>query len=340
MKVTNQGSMKIYRELANSATMAPKVMQKKRKKSPYLIDGNDRVVIVRTDDRKKGIIEAIKKLGGLGPITEDINGEVIIKPNCNTDDVYPRDSHPDTIRAIANELINSGISPSRVVVGDMSGRARGLPTKATMENLGIKSVADDIGFQLSYFEEEPWVRVEIPEADFWPDGITIPERVYNAERIIFTPILRSHSTATFTCALKLGVGLIDAASRDWLHNGEWHHEKIVQMNLAWNVDLVISDVMEMNTGYGTEPSDNVKPGIIIASNSMIANDCAAVALMRYYDTVRLRDMQTRKHRQISLAKKYGLGCSDLSGIKIKTSNLEGDNYFEDIITWIEGELKD
>lgn len=332
--------MKIYRKLVNNARMAPKVMKKKKEKSPYLIDEKDQVVIVRTDDRRKGVIEAINRLGGLGPITEDINGEVIIKPNCNTDDAFPRDSHPETISAIANELINNGISPSKIVVGDMSGRARGLPTRATMENLGIKSVADDYGLQLSYFEEEPWVRVQVPEADFWPDGITIPERVYEADRIIFSPILRSHTTATFTCALKLGVGIIDAASRDWLHNGEWHHEKIVQMNLAWNVDLVISDVMEMNTGYGTDSSDNIKPGIVIASNSMIANDCAAVALMRYYNTVRLRDMSTRKQRQISLAKKYGLGRTDLSGIKIKTSDLEGDNYFEDIISWIEGELKD
>jgi uncharacterized protein (DUF362 family) len=339
MIVTHEGSMKIYNELVNYQPRISRVPPKYGFFQPYKIEGKNKVAIVRSDDREHGIIEAFKELGGLDPITKGTEGEIIIKPNCNTDDVYPRDSHPETVRTIARELINCGINPENIIVGDMSGRARGLPTRATMENLGITSVAEEMGLGLSYFEEEPWVRVKVPEADFWPDGVTIPERVYRADRVIFTPILRSHSTADFTCALKLGVGIIDAASREWLHNGEWHHEKLVQMNLAWKVDVVLSDAMKINTGYSTDVKDEIKPGIIIASNNLAVNDAVAVSLMRYYDTVRVKDLPTKNHKQLELARKYGLGGCDLSEIIIKTSALVEDQSFIELVSWIDNDLK-
>jgi uncharacterized protein (DUF362 family) len=338
MNVTHEGSMKIYRELASNLTQEHKVPLKSQRPDPYKINHKNQVAIIRTDNRKEGIIEAFKLLGGLSLLSNGVDGEIIIKPNCNTDDVYPRDTHPETVKLIAQLLIETGVKPHQIVVGDMSGRARGLPTRATMENLGIKSIAEEMGLQLSYFEEEPWVRLYPPEADFWPDGISIPQRIYNADRVIFTPILRSHTTATFTCALKLGVGLIDAAARNWLHNGEWHYEKLAQMNMAWNVDMVLSDAMQINTGKSTDPRDQVDPGIIIASNNLAANDAVAVALMRYYDTAQLKELTTKKHKQLQLAKKYGLGDPDLSSISLKISNMMHDPDFKDLISLITSEL--
>lgn len=339
MIVTHEDSMRIYRELANSV-QAPEVPLKPQELDLYRINGRDQVALVRTNDRREGIVEAFKLLGGLEPLTKGVDGEIIIKPNCNTDDVFPRDSHPDTVRFIAEALIETGVKPRQIVVGDMSGRARGLPTRATIENLGIKAVAEEMGLRLSYFDEDPWVKLKPPKAVNWPDGIIIPERIYNADRIIFTPILRSHTTATFTCALKLGVGLLDAASRDILHDGKAHHEKVVQMNMAWNVNMVLSDAMQMNTGQGTDPRDQVEPGIIIASNNLVANDAVAVALMRYYNTVKLNELPTRKHKQLGLAEQYGLGSSGLHSIDFKFADLVDDPSFDELLAWIKGELED
>jgi uncharacterized protein (DUF362 family) len=340
MKVTHEDSMKIYRELADNPPSREKVSLKYSSPSPYLVDGRNQVSLVRTKNREEGIMESLKLLGGLKPLLRGVNGEIIIKPNCNTDDVYPRDTHPETVRTIAKMLLKEGVNPHQIVIGDMSGRGRGLPTRATIENLGIKDIAEEMGLGLAYFEEEPWVRLYPPEADFWPDGIIIPERIHNADRVIFTPILRTHSTATFTCALKLGVGLIDARSRDWLHNGEWHYEKLLQMNLAWNVDLIISDAMQMNIGYSTDPEDQVDPGIIIASNNLVANDAVAVALMSHYETVRVKDLPVKQQRQLLLAKKYGLGSFNLPDIELKTANLSKDPSFNEIESKIKSELKD
>jgi uncharacterized protein (DUF362 family) len=337
MKVTHEGSMKIYREMAENPPMAPVVPMKSLRGR---LHGGDRgrVALVKARDRVSGINEAVRLLGGLKWLVDGVDGEIVIKPNCNTDDPYPRDTHLETVRALAGSLIAAGADPSQIVVGDMSGRFRGLPTRATMRSLGIEAMAEEMGLGLAYFEEEDWVRVHPPQAKHWPEGITIPRRVYEAERLVFTPILRSHSTATFTCAMKLGVGLVDAKAREWLHNGERHVEKLQEINTAYSVDFVVSDAMKVNTGYGTDPGDEVSPGVIIASGSMFANDAVAVALMRRYGTVRVSDKPVWMHSQFREAERLGLWRPGLERIVLEASNLAGDPSFDELIDTLTAEL--
>jgi uncharacterized protein (DUF362 family) len=340
MKVSHEGSMRLYMGLAERPQEAPTVNVNPRRISPYKVGGRDSVALVRCGDRGRGILEALRLLGGLKPLIRGVEGEIVIKPNCNTDDPYPRDTHPDTVRAIAEAIIEAGAKPRQIVVGDMSGRARGLPTRATMENLGLKAVADELGLQLAYFEEEPWVRVKPLEADYWPDGLVIPRRIYEAERIIFTPILRSHTTATFTCAMKLAVGLIDARSREWLHDGEHHIGKLLDINSAYTVDLVVADALKMNTGYGTDAIDEVAPSVIVAGGNMVVCDAVAVAIMRHYGTVRVVDKPVKAHDQFSQAQRIKLGSPNLRDINLKTLGLAGDEGFRELVSYVEAELED
>ena len=331
--------MKIYREFAANPPNAPLKQLKPRHKDLYKYEGKNIVSVIRTDEREKGIRRAVELLGGVEPMLEGVKGNVLIKPNCNTDDPYPRDTHYDTVRTIAELLIEAGHKPENITVGDMSGRARGLPTRATMKNLGITEVAEDMGLNISYFEEEEWVTVEPDATKWWPNGLRIPRTVYEAERIIFTPILRSHTSATFTCSLKLGVGLIDAEERDWLHNGENFYEKMMDINLAYQVDMVIADAMKLNTGYRTEPEDEVAPGIITASNNLVASDAVSAALLKHYDTVRVADNETQDQIQFKLAKKLGLGKPNLSEIEINGENLSKDKGFQKQLDYIMSELR-
>ena len=338
MQVTSEGSMKRYREMADNQPKLSIAPTKQRRKSNYMTEGRNQVALVSCTKRSKGIAEALKLLGGLKPLVKGVKGEIVIKPNCNTDDIYPRDTCPDTIKIIASSLIENGVEPNQIVVGDMSGRARGLPTRATVENLGIKTVAEELGIQVDYFDEGAWVKVRPEEAKYWPDGFVIPKRIYDAERIIFSPILRSHSTATFTCAMKLGVGLIDARSRDWLHDGHDHYGKLLDISSAFSVDMVVSDALKMNIGHGTDTKDEVEPGIIIVSDNIVANDAVAVALMRYYKTVRVVDKSIKEHEQFSHAKRLRLGSPDLNDIQLKTLDFMGNNVFIDLVEYIKTEL--
>ena len=338
MEVTHESSMKLFTEFARNPPKAPLMPMRPRHPDPYKVGGKDVVAIVRTDDRVSGIERAIELIGGVDPMVKGVNGEIVIKPNCNTDDPYPRDTHYNTIRKIATNLIKEGIKPEQIVVGDMSGKGRGFPTRVTMENLGILELVEEMGIQIAYFEEEEWVTVKPIKSTAWPDGLKIPRRIYEAERIIFSPILRCHGTATFTVAMKLGVGLIDAVNRDWLHDGVDFYEKMMDINLAYQVDMVIADAMKMNTGVRTDPKDEVSPGIIIASNNMVTADAVSVALLRKYDTARVKERPTKEHTQFTLAKKLGLGNQDLDSIHLKTDNLTNDSDFTETLEWIKKEL--
>lgn len=339
MIVTHENSMKIYNEMAANPPEAPLEPMKPPHKDPYLKEAKNIVSIIRTQDRRKGIRRAVELIGGMKPLLIGVKRDVLIKPNCNTDDLYPRDTHYETIRNIAELLIEAGQKPENITVGDMSGRARGLPTRATMENLGITEVAEDMGLNISYFEEEDWVTVKPSKAEWWPDGLKIPKTVYKADRIIFTPILRSHTSATFTCSLKLGVGLIDAEERDWLHNGEDFYEKMMGINLAYQVDMVIADALKMNTGYKTDKEDEVSPGLITVSNNMTASDAVSAALMKHYGTVRVIDHETKDQKQFRLAEKLGLGSANLSEIELITENQVKDKEFTAILEYIKSELR-
>ena len=326
--------MKLYRDMAANPPTAPILPMKIAHPDSYRRDGKNVVSIVKSEDRAKGIRKAVELMGGMKSLTRGVKGKILIKPNCNTDDPYPRDTHHETIRTIAELIIDTGVKPDQIIVGDMSGRARGLPTRATMENLGITAVAEEMGLNVSYFEEEEWITVEPEKAKWWPKGLRIPKTVYEAERIIFTPILRSHTTATFTCSLKLGVGLIDAEERDWLHDGKDFYEKMIDINLAYQVDMVIADALSMNTGFKTDPEDEVSPGIITASNNMMASDAVSAALMQKYKTVRVTDYKTREQLQFKLGKKLGLGKASLDSME-----LEHDNLSDDLLDYIKQELR-
>jgi uncharacterized protein (DUF362 family) len=339
MIVTSENSMRLYKEMVANPPQAPLMPMRPWHTDPYKKAGKNLVSVVRTEDREKGIRKAVELLGGIKPMIQGIKGNVLIKPNCNTDDPYPRDTHHDTVRTIAGLLMEAGVNPENITVGDMSGRGRGLPTRITMENLGITEVVEDLELNIKYFDEEDWVTVEPNKAKWWPKGLKIPKTVYEADRIIFTPILRSHTTATFTCSLKLGVGLIDAEERDWLHNGEDFYEKMIDINLAYQVDMVIADALRMNTGYRTNPEDEVTPGIITASNNMVASDAISAAVMQRYRTVRVVDFSTQDQLQFKLADKLGLGKAKLSEIEIIQHDMTQDMNFTELIDFIKYELK-
>jgi uncharacterized protein (DUF362 family) len=338
IEVTQEGSMEVYRRLLESPPVGLPVPFREPRRELYSSDGMSVVVVVRSNGRLEGIEEAVRLVGGLGLLVRGVEGEILIKPNCNTDDPFPRDTHPDTVRAIAEGLIASGFPSKRIVLGEISGRARGLPTRQTLTNLGMKRVVDDLGIKMVCFDEDEWVTVRPPRGTAWPNGIKIPRSVYEAERVVLAPIMRPHSTATFTMSLKLAVGMIDSAGREWLHDGKAHHRKLVELNLAYSADLVFADATEIITGY--DPPRAAEPGIIVAGGNRVATDAVCVALMKHYGAERVLNRPVLGHEQLVIGEELGLGSPRLDKIDLRKSDLTGSEGFEDLISTIEEELKD
>jgi uncharacterized protein (DUF362 family) len=157
-----------------------------------------------------------------------------------------------------------------------------------MENIGVKKVADDLGLELSCFEEEEWVTVEPTLSRYWPKGIKIPRRIYEAERIILAPVMDLHrGPLTFTLGLKLGVGILDSVGREWLHNGPVYPEpdfleKMVEINLAFSTDLVVMDGMKFTRERGAKNDSVAEPSLIIVSGNRVAADAVAATVMKHY----------------------------------------------------------
>lgn len=338
VRVSPESSEKEYQRLLKYPKRGPAVAPKPMRPNPYDIEGKAVVALVHSRDRRSGIREAMRLIGGLKPICRSMEGQIVIKPNCNTDAPFPRNTHPETVRVIAEGLIEIGFPPNRILVGDMSGRYRGLPTCHTMTNMGLKKVADDLGIQISYFDEEDWVTVRHPKSRAWPDGIKIPRLVYEASGVILTPIMRPHIDATFTMSLKLGVGLIDAVGREWLHNGEAFYEKMVELNLTFSTDLVVVDGLKC---FIDRPSNNrvvAEPGVIIASGNRVAADAVGASIMKQFGAYGMTDHPVIAHKQFTLAEDLGLGKPGLDDIVLRTSDLVEDEHFPNIVAQLEADL--
>lgn len=338
MKVTHETSQKLYNHLIENPPIGPNVPMKPSRIDQFAIGGKSIVAIVRSNNRREGIKEALLMIGGIKTLCEEVEGKIVIKPNCNTDDPFPRCAHPDTVKFIAENLIQAGFPAKDIVVGDMSGGYRGLPTRHTMENMGFNDVADELGIQLVSFEEDEWVTVTPPNSKFWPNGIKIPKCIYDAERVISSPIMRPHRAATFSMSLKGNVGCIDATQRQWMHNGENFYEKMIEINLAAPTDLVVTDGMKMYIDQGPELKELVEPGIIIVGSNQVVTDALSVAVMKSYGAYGMTEKPVLYHRQFELAEKYGLGIPKIGHMILKTANLIDDENFEDLISEIKSEL--
>jgi uncharacterized protein (DUF362 family) len=174
MIITHESSTAEFKRLFNIPRNYQRVQKKPIRPDLYSFDSKSSVALVRTNDRGEGIKEAFRLIGGVTPLTKEVKGEIIIKPNCNHDIPFPRNTHPETVRLIAESLITGGFDPKKIVIGDMSGIYRGLPTRATMRNLGLIELAEELNTQISFFEEEEWVLVEDTGRGAWPNGIKIP----------------------------------------------------------------------------------------------------------------------------------------------------------------------
>ena len=105
MKVTHEDSMKEYERLLATPPSACDVPIKAKRKGLFSSQGKSLMAIVHSTTRREGIRKALHLLGGLDRMCSGVKGEVVIKPNCNSDDPFPRNSHPKTIRIIAESLI-------------------------------------------------------------------------------------------------------------------------------------------------------------------------------------------------------------------------------------------
>jgi uncharacterized protein (DUF362 family) len=218
---------------------------------------------------------------------------VLIKPVCNSGNVYPATTDPLALQAMIALLRERGAG--RVIVGDMSGvqfvrftqdRLSG-STRSLMTNNGMRQASEAAGAEVHAFEEAGWDGFydEVPRSgDNWRQPLLLPKILKEVDHVILMPRCSRHLLAGSTLGLKAAVGW-------WRHDSrlEYHHdartfaEKTAESNttptLLEKQRLVVSSATKVLTTFGPDEGYVEEPatGLIIASESVVAHDMVSLA---------------------------------------------------------------
>lgn len=332
-----RSSREIFQEVAGKVGYAPEVECKPLRPNPYVQNQKSLVALVRSEERRLGLIEAMRIAGGIEPAMHGLeDGFVLVKPNCNSHDPFPASTHPDTLRFVIKQLLATGLNCEQIIVGDMSGPAW-LPTEATMKKNGILKVAEEFQVNISFFESEEWVKVKPAKASSWPDGFRIACKAYRASRIISLPCLKTHQFGgIFTLSLKNSVGLINPADRTVLHKKPGH--RIAEINLAYTPDLIVLDGLECFISGGPAEGNKANSGVIVVGGDRVAVDAVGVAVLKFYKAEGIVNVKLNDQEQLKRAAEIGIGHMDSDSIMLRTSNPINDEKFDELLTFVKQQL--
>jgi uncharacterized protein (DUF362 family) len=213
---------------------------------------------------------------------------VLVKPACNSPNVYPATTDPVALRAMVGLLREKGAG--RVIVADMSGvqfvrfskdHLSG-STRALMRENGLERAAEDAGAEVFAFEEPGWDAffAEEPIArGSWSGPIWLPSVLREVDHVVLLPRTSRHLLAGSTLALKAAVGW-------WRHDTrlEYHrdaatfHQKTADANtvptLAAKQRLVLTSATRVLSTFGPDDGHVSDPdtGLVFASTDALAHD--------------------------------------------------------------------
>jgi len=110
-------------------------------------------------------------------------------------------------------------------------------------------------------------------------------------------------------SLKLGMGLIHPGQRRTIHMGNLE-QKAVEINLAWQPDLIIMDGRKAFVSRGPDKGDLVQPEIIMASGDMVAIDVEGLKVLLSYRAKNRLPENPWDAPQIVTALRHSLGCKE------------------------------
>ncbi len=291
----------------------PLVSRKPIPANPFTRNSRPLVAIVYGKDPRRMLSRAIALLGGIDRL--GIRGKrVLLKPNVLNDQPPPSTTNPLVVRAMAEMVTASGAA--EVVVADGSGIIR-LPTSANLMSTGMRAAAESAGAKVLALEDEPWVRLELPEA-LALRKFYFSRPVYEADLVINMPVIKTHRFAEFSCSLKNFVGAVHPRYRPSVTflSGDWQ-ERIAEINLAVHPALTVADGTTTMIAGGPTSGTPSQTDLLICSGDRVAVDLTAIALLRSFGTwPKLQGKRIGDQRQIKRAAALGLGVGSGGGIDL------------------------
>lgn len=280
----------------------PLVPPKPRKENVWRRDGAVLVSRVRAeDDVNASVARSLELLGGLGRLIAP-GDRVMLKPNFNSADPCPGSTDLAFLQAVIELLREAG---ARVVVGESSGPP--FTTREIMTRMGAIALLEEMGVPLIIFNEHEYVAMETEGDEL--NRLVMPRSAYETDKIVYLPLMKTHRFARFTLSLKLSMGFIHPALRRGIHMSHLE-EKVVEINLAWQPDLIIMDGRKSFVSGGPDRGVLAETGVILASGDLVAMDVEALKILTSYPADNRLDMDIWKFPQIRTALRHGLGSGE------------------------------
>ena len=201
-----------------------------------------------------------------------------------------------------------------------------------MKKNGAYEVAEQEGAELYPFDNAEWVRISPAKAKAWPKGFTVPKILNEVDYVISMPVIKTHSIATFTMAIKNWVGILEPIQRTTdLHlfnsNKDTFGHMLAELHLARTPDFIIMDGTKVFVEGGPTEGKVIVAGLVVASNDIIANDTAGLAILKTLGTItKIQDSSVWSQPQIARAVELELGARSTREIKINSENIRGIDY--------------
>jgi len=277
-----------------------------------------RVSIVHGRDVEKMVRTAIDLIGGIEKL--DVFGKsILLKPNILNGSPPPTTTNPKVIRAVVKILYESGAR--RVLVGDMSALMK-LPTRKNMDITFIKLMAEEAEAELIPFEERGWVSLDLPRGEFLKK-VYVSEVLFEVDRIINLPVIKTHRSATYSIALKNFVGATHFRQRPYFVDRAHWEEVIAELNLACTPDLHIVDGTRVMVEGGPWKGIARDANLIIATGDRIAADVVGLGVLKHYSELpQIKEVDVWEQRQVKRAMELGLGITKESEIGLEEMDLD------------------
>jgi uncharacterized protein (DUF362 family) len=282
-------------------------------------------VLVGMAGNNENTADLVKKAVGLAGGLDFINkgDTVLIKPNLNTGDPFPASTNPAVVYEVIKMVKEK--KPFRILVGDRSNIWH--DTLDCMKQNGLYDAINQAGATALPFEEDEWIALSPENAVNWRKGFSVPRTIKEADHVISIPVLKTHSIAAFSIAIKNWVGITLSKDRTLTlhrnHEEPFFGSMLAEVHLARKPSFIVTDCTRAFVEDGPTKGKAVDPGIIYATSDIVANDIVGLALLQALGTEsRIQDVSVWSHPQIIRAAELGLGIKNANSLRLKYSGID------------------
>ncbi len=243
---------------------------------------------------------------------------VVLKPNVFAPNPPPITTDPRVVVAVADLCREAGAHSVTVAEGRSISTAKyrkaANTTRGCFEVTGMAAALAAADIPAVYLEDDEFVDVPLPDAQILKTA-HVPRTIMEAEVFINMPVMKIHSLAMVTLAIKNLHGIISDYDKLYQHcyREQALARKLTDLLRIRHIDLNVMDALVAQEADHATEGRPVEMGLILASADAVALDAVAGAVMGLDPT----EVDTTR-----IAGEAGLGESDLSKIEVIGESIE------------------